>query len=289
MSDGLPPIPQVAGDSAGPRLKDKVAIITGANSPLGIGRAAAHQFARNGARAVYVCDFDDEFLDAHARELARLYPGVAVHARRFDAADERAVKSVVEDALSRYGRLDVMFANAGISTLKQFTDTTADEFMNTMRINALSVFLATKYAAKAMQRTSADKPHSGGSIIATASVAGLRSNAGSSDYSASKAAVKSIMQTAAFQLTGTGVRCNALCPGVVETGMTAAMYAAARARGTQSKIGQLNPLRRGAVADEVSRVALFLASDEASYVNGQAWAVCGGLSAGHPFVMGKMA
>ena len=140
-----------------------------------------------------------------------------------------------------------------------------------------------------MQRTSADKPHSGGSIIATASVAGLRSNAGSSDYSASKAAVTSIMQTAAYQLAGTSVRCNALCPGIIETGMTAAMYAAARARGTQSKIGQLNPLRRGAVADEVSRVALFLASDEASYVNGQAWAVCGGLSAGHPFVPGRLA
>jgi NAD(P)-dependent dehydrogenase (short-subunit alcohol dehydrogenase family) len=152
-----------------------------------------------------------------------------------------------------------------------------------------SVFLATKYAAKAMMETSKDKPYPGGSIIATASVAGLRSNAGPTDYSASKAAVVSIMQTAAYQLAGTGIRCNALCPGVIETGMTKGMYDMARKRGTEKKIGQLNPLRRGAVADEVARVALFLGSDEASYVNGQAWAVCGGLSAGHPFVPGKLA
>ncbi|MBE3048818.1 SDR family oxidoreductase, partial [Candidatus Bathyarchaeota archaeon] len=115
------------------------------------------------------------------------------------------------------------------------------------------------------------------------------SNAGSTDYSCSKAGVVSLAQTVAFQLAGTGVRINALCPGVIETGMTAPMYEAARERGTQAKIGQLNPLRRGAHADEVARAALFLGSDESSYVNGQAWAVDGGLSAGHPYVMGKLA
>lgn len=140
-----------------------------------------------------------------------------------------------------------------------------------------------------MMKTSGEKPYPQGSIIATASVAGLRSNAGPTDYSASKAAVVSIMQTACYQLAGTGIRCNAICPGVIETGMTKAMYDGARARGTERKIGQLNPLKRGAAADEVARVALFLGSDEASYVNGQAWAVCGGLSAGHPFVPGKLA
>lgn len=138
-----------------------------------------------------------------------------------------------------------------------------------------------------MMITSADKKYPAGSIVATASVAGLRSNAGSSDYSASKSGVISLAQTLSYQLAGTGIRINAICPGVIETGMTAAMYEAARARGTQQKIGQLNPLRRGAHADEVARVALFLGSDESSYVNGQAWAVDGGLSAGHPFVPGK--
>lgn len=140
-----------------------------------------------------------------------------------------------------------------------------------------------------MQRTSPSKPYPSGSIIATASVAGIRSNAGSTDYSASKAAVISLMQTTSYQLSGTGIRCNAICPGVIETGMTGPLYKVARQKGTERKIGQLNPMRRGGIADEVARVALFLGSDEASYVTGQAWAVDGGLSAGHPFVPGKLA
>lgn len=138
---------------------------------------------------------------------------------------------------------------------------------------AVSVFLATKHAARGMMKTSGSKPYPGGSIIGTASVAGLRSNAGATDYSASKAAVVSIMQTTAYQLVGTGIRCNAVCPGIIETGMTSVMYDAARKRGTERKIGQLNPLMRGGVADEVARVVAFLGSDSASYVNGQAWAV----------------
>ncbi|KAF2088954.1 NAD(P)-binding protein [Saccharata proteae CBS 121410] len=287
--ENIPKIPRVAGDSAGPRVKGKVVIITGCNSPLGIGRASAHQFANNGAKAIYICDFNDEHLGVHQRELKLLYPAVEVHVRQFDAADEPSVKKVVEEALEKYGRLDIMFANAGIVSMKLFYDATSEEFMKMMRTNVLSVFLAAKYAAKAMKVTSASKPYPAGSIIATASVAGLRSNAGTTDYSASKAAVISIMQTASYQLAGTGIRCNALCPGVIETGMTSLMYEMARAKGTEKKIGQLNPLKRGAVADEVARVALFLGSDEASYVNGQAWAVCGGLSAGHPFVPGKLA
>lgn len=139
-----------------------------------------------------------------------------------------------------------------------------------------------------MMRTTPQKPSPQGSIVLTASVAGLRSNAGSTPYSASKAAVVSVAQTAAFQLAGTGIRVNALCPGLIETGMTAVVFDTARARGTEKKIGHLNPLKRAGVSDEVARVALFLGSDDSSYVNGQAWAVDGGLSAGHPYVPGKM-
>lgn len=276
-------------------MKDKVIIITGANSPLGIGRASAHQYAHNGARALYICDFNDAHLATHARELRSLYPSVDVHTRRFDAADEAAVKAVVDDALEKYGRLDVFFANAGVSGSKRhFEGVGAEEFMRTLRTNVLSVFLAIKHAAPAMMKTTSagnqnEKKYPSGSIIATSSVAGLRSNAGGTDYSASKASVLNLVQTTSFQLTGTGVRVNAILPGLTETGMTAPLFTAARARGTEGKVGQLNPLRRAAVPDEVARVALFLGSDEASYVNGQGWAVDGGLSAGHPFVMGKLA
>ncbi|OJJ73466.1 hypothetical protein ASPBRDRAFT_194414 [Aspergillus brasiliensis CBS 101740] len=288
--EDIPRIRQVAGDSVGPRVKDKVAIVTGANSPAGIGRAAAHQYAHNGAKAVYICDYADSHLATHKREIESLYPGVDVHIRQFDAADEEAVKAVVHDALEKYNRLDIFFANAGtVGQPKIFTEVTASELMKTLNTNVASVFLAAKYASEGMKRTSEAKPYPGGSIICTASVAGLRSNAGSTDYSASKAAVVSVAQTCAYQLAGTGIRVNAICPGLIETGMTQAVFDAARARGTERKVGQLNPLQRGAVADEVARVALFLGSDESSYVNGQAWAVCGGLSAGHPFVPGKLA
>ncbi|KAL8702249.1 MAG: hypothetical protein Q9201_004511 [Fulgogasparrea decipioides] len=272
------------------RVNGKVVIVTGANSPLGIGRASAHQFAHNGARAVFICDSDSKHLEVHKRELNFLFPYVDVHARQFDASDEAAMKSVVDEALEKYGRLDVLFANAGIvGTQKPFWEMSDEEFMKTMRTNVLSVFLATKAASLAMQHTSHSKPYPSGSIIATASVAGLRSNAGSTDYSASKAAVISLMQTTCYQLAGTGIRCNAICPGLIETGMTNLLYERARKKGTEDKIGQLNPLRRGGVADEIARVALFLGSEESSYVNGQAWAVDGGLSAGHPAVPGKMA
>ncbi|KAI9667544.1 MAG: hypothetical protein M1821_000360 [Bathelium mastoideum] len=287
--ENIPKIKRIAGDSTGPRLKGKVAIITGTNSPLGIGRATAHQYAQHGAKAVFICDFSNEYLEVHKRELNSLYPDVDTHPRQLDAGDEESVKNVVQEALDKYGRLDVMYANAGINlTTTRFTESSADDFMKVLRTNTLSVFLAAKHAAKAMLITSPSKPYPAGSILATASVAGLRSNAGPTDYSASKAAVVSIVQTAAYQLAGTGIRCNALCPGVIETGMTAPMYEMARARGTQGKIGQLNPLRRGAVADEVARVALFLASEDSSYVNGQAIPVCGGLSAGHPYIPGKL-
>lgn len=210
--------------------------------------------------------------------------------RQFDAADDAAVRDAIADALRRYARLDVFCANAGtLGPQTAFGNIAADDFMQTMRVNALGPFLAAKYAAPAMQKTSAAKPAAGGSIIMTASVAGMRSNAGPTPYSASKAAVISLAQTLAFQLAGTNVRVNAVCPGLTETGMTSDVFDAARARGTQGKIGQLNPTRRGGHADEIARVVLFLGSDGASYVNGQAWAVDGGLSAGHPFVPGKLA
>ncbi|KAL9110205.1 MAG: hypothetical protein Q9227_005266 [Pyrenula ochraceoflavens] len=272
-----------------PKIRQVADSSTGTNSPIGIGRATAHQFAQNGARAVYLCDYQSKHLNTHKKELHSLYPSVDIHVRQLDVGDEAAVRAVVDDAMKSYGRLDIMFANAGkIGKPAPFSEISADEFMSTLRTNALGVFLCAKYAAIAMQKTSAEKPYPAGSIVGTASVAGLRSNAGSTDYSASKAAVTSIAQTMCYQLSGTGVRVNSICPGVIETGMTEPMYTAARAKGTEKKIGQLNPLKRGAVADEVARVALFLASDEASYVNGQAWAVCGGLSAGHPFVPGKL-
>lgn len=119
-------------------MKDLVTIVSGTNSPAGIGRATAHQYAHNGAKAVYLCDFATTYLETHKREINTLYPAVEVHVRQFDAGDEAAVKAVVDDAVQRYGRLDVFFANAGVvGTPKVFGKIGGAEFMSTLRTNVL--------------------------------------------------------------------------------------------------------------------------------------------------------
>lgn len=110
--------------------------LAGTNSPTGIGRASAHQFARNGAKAVFVCDVADSYLSVHKREMETLYPNVDIHIRQFDVGDESQTKAIVDEALAKYGRLDIMFANAGVSgQVKLFNETTGDEFMSTLTTN----------------------------------------------------------------------------------------------------------------------------------------------------------
>jgi len=170
-----------------------------------------------------------------------------------------------------------VFANAGVSGgMRAMEDLDAAFWQDLLRINLIGPFMAIKHASPIMR--AAGK----GSIICTASVAGLRSGAGGIPYSASKAGVINLVQTSANVLYGTGVRVNAICPGLIETGMTAPIYRMARERGTDDRIGQLNPLKRGGEPDEIAGAALFLASDDSSYVNGQAVVVDGGLSTSHP-------
>jgi NAD(P)-dependent dehydrogenase (short-subunit alcohol dehydrogenase family) len=238
------------------RLKGKVAIVTGAGS--GIGRAAAALFAQEGA-SIIAADLQN------AEEIA-------------DAGNEEAVQRLVALAQERFGGLDIFFANAGISGgFAGIFEQTPEDWQEILRINLIGPWLAVKHAAPAM------KERGGGSIICTASVAGLRAGAGGPAYSASKAGVISLVETAAAQLVGSNIRVNAICPGLIETGMTAPIYKMARDKGRDDAIGQLNPLQRGGEPDEIARAALFLASDESSYVNGHALVVDGGLSASHPF------
>lgn len=256
------------------RLEGKTAIITGAAS--GIGRASAKLFAEEGAKVV-IADWSE---DVHA--VAKEIGGSAV-ALRGDAADKAFVQSLVATALDRFGSLDCAFANAGISGgMKRLLDLEVEEWQEVLRVNLIGVFLLVQASARHMVEQGR------GALLATASVAGIRSGAGGSPYSASKAGVINFVQTSAYQLSGTGVRINAICPGVIETGMTKPMFDMARERGTEGKIGQLNPLKRAAQPIEPARLALFLLSDDASYVNGQAVAVDGGLSASHPVVPGKI-
>ncbi|KAJ7076380.1 hypothetical protein B0H15DRAFT_864346 [Mycena belliarum] len=281
----------LANSPRGIRLKDKVCIITGVGSLKGIGRASALLFAHEGAKHLYLIDFDTKNLPDLKATIERLYPDVKATTMQGDAADEALISGVCERALKEEGKLDVFFANAGIATVNPLEGITAESFMNVMRVNSLSCFLAIKYGSAAMKSVneSRGKKVSGGSIILTASVAGLRSGAGTIDYSASKAAVNSMAKTAPYQLQKTDIRVNSICPGLIETGMTTDTFTYARSRGADAKIGQLNPMGRFGVAEEIAQAALFLASDDSSYVNGQNFAVDGGLSSSHPVMPGRWA
>jgi NAD(P)-dependent dehydrogenase (short-subunit alcohol dehydrogenase family) len=253
------------------RLDGRVALVTGAAS--GIGRASAILFAAEGAKVVAV-DRAKEIDETVA--FIKKAGGTAV-ALSADASSEPDVSAAVDRAVSEYGTLDVLYANAGVSGgFRNFLELSAQDWMDVLSVNLIGVYLAIKHAARIMV------PKGKGAIVCTASVAGLRSGAGGAPYSASKAGVISLTQLSANLLGGTGVRVNAICPGIIETGMTKPIFDRAKERGTEDKIGQLNPLRRYGHPEEIANMALFLASDEASYVNGQAFPVDGGLSTSHP-------
>jgi NAD(P)-dependent dehydrogenase (short-subunit alcohol dehydrogenase family) len=253
-------------------LDGRIAIITGAGS--GIGRASALLFAAHGAKR----GLGDKTAAVHDTARAGADAGGSAQALQLDAGLEADVQQMVAAALGAHGRIDVAFANAGISGGRAgIFELTPEEWAEILRVNLIGPWLMVKHAGKAM----ADAGH-GGSIICTASVAGIRSGAGGPAYSASKAGVINLVKVSAQQLCETNVRVNAICPGLTETGMTKPTFDYAKDKGVTHKIGKLNPLRRAAQPDELAQVALFLASAQSSYVNGQAIAVDGGLSSSHP-------
>src|ERR1044072_806124 len=190
------------------RLENKIAIVTGAAS--GIGKASAALFAREGAAGI-------------AADVAASDGVVAA-----DAGREEDVRGLIDLALGEHGGLDIFFANAGISGgLASIFEQEVSDWEEILRVNLIGPWLAIKHSAPVM------KARGGGSIVWTASVAGIRAGAGGPAYSASKSGVISLVEVAATQLCGANIRVNAICPGLIETGMTRGIYDMARAAGKE--------------------------------------------------------
>lgn len=253
------------------RLEGKVAVITGGAS--GIGEASVRLFVEEGAEVV-VADIQDERGRRLAAELGVEY----VHA---DVTREDDVEAAVSHAVDAYDRLDCMFNNAGIAgAVNPIESVTVEAFDRTVAVLLRGVFLGVKHAAPVM------RSQGGGSIINTASIAANRAGYGNHIYSAAKAGVVQLTRSVAMELGEDGVRVNCILPGFIPTPMIAL------ARGVppgeaDDKLGvitesfrEAQPIRRPGRPDDVAKAALWLASDDSSFVNGHALVVDGGVSEG---------
>jgi NAD(P)-dependent dehydrogenase (short-subunit alcohol dehydrogenase family) len=260
------------------RLQGKVAVITGASS--GIGEATARLFAFEGA-TVLLADIDDERGETLAAAI-RASGGSAdfVHA---DVAREAHVKAMIDAVVARHGRLDTIFNNAGFGgTTGPIAEIPVEEFDSTIGVLLRGVFLGIKHAAPIMAAQGA------GSIISTASVAGLRAGYAPHVYSVAKAAVIQLTRTVAMELGEKGVRVNCICPGGIATpllanafrGADTAMDDAAAMELVKQAIAMFQPLQRAGLPEDIAAAALWLAGEESSFVNGHALVVDGGLTGG---------
>jgi NAD(P)-dependent dehydrogenase (short-subunit alcohol dehydrogenase family) len=248
------------------RLRDKVAVISGGAGS--IGAATARLFVAEGARVV-VTDVDGEALDSVAAEF-----GDAAATCVADATDSAQVRAAVGLAVERFGGLDVAFANAGVfGVIAPVAEYPEDVFDHVMAVNVRGPFLLARYALAAMR--------DGGSLILNSSVVGLTSDPGICAYATSKHALVGLMRTAAKEMAPRGIRVNTMHPGPVDNTFQHRIEVTATGLdegAAGAAFEEMIPLGRHAQADEVARVALFLASDESSFVTGAAVAVDGGMS-----------
>lgn len=242
------------------RLKDKVAIITG--SARGIGYATALKFAREGAKVV-VCDLDNQAVDAVVKEI-RADGGEAMGCR-LDVTDPSTIAAAVNAVMDRYGRIDTLVNNAGIVDDAQLRKMSEQQFDRVLDINLKGTFNCTKAVVEIMVAQNS------GVILNASSVVGIYGNFGQTNYAASKFAVIGMVKTWARELGRKGIRANAVCPGFVETSILKSIPD----KVMQALVDRV-PLGRLAKPEEIANTYAFLASDEASYINGAVIEVSGG-------------
>ncbi len=260
------------------RLDTKVAIITGAAG--GIGRTTAQLFASEGAKVI-VADWDEAGVETSAQQIREA--GGEATSLRVDVSNAEDVQGMAHAAAEKYGQIDVLFNNAGVEGDTQaFTaDCTLENWDRVISINLTGVFLGMKYVIPYMLKSG------GGSIINTSSISGLVGYPpGMPAYTASKGAVIQLSRTTAMEYAKKNIRVNAICPGVIRTGMSDRFIE----RGNDSlgsggsderrkALEALEPMGRLGEAEEIARMALFLASDESSYCTGAPFIVDGGFVA----------
>ena len=253
------------------RLDDKVAVITGGAS--GMGAATVRRFVAEGAQVV-ICDLNEEAGAALAESL-----GDAAVFVKTDVTQEGDVATAIAVARDRWGRLDCMFNNAGFGgALGPIDETTEDDFDITFDVLLKGVFFGIKHAAPTM------KAQRSGSIISTASVAGLQAGWSPHLYATAKAAVIQLTRSTALELGEYGVRVNCICPGVIATPLAIGKDQSDEAVAAfKEATASLQPIGRVGEPEDIANAALWLASDESTFVTGQAQVVDGGVNAGRPW------
>ena len=253
-------------------LSDVTCMITGAAG--GIGSAIARRLSHDGARVV-LCDLAKEPVDALAEELAGESLTISL-----DVVNERAMTEAAAATVERFGSLDVVYNNAGISMLTPLETITRADFDRLMGVNVFGLLVGCKVAAEVMR----NQPD-GGKIINTCSCAGKRAAALSALYVASKFAVRGITQTLALELAPDGITVNAICPGIVDTPLWRPIGDDLVRQGflkdsadVLEMMSSQVPLGRPSIPDEVAGLAAFLASADADYMTGQAVNIDGGLA-----------
>jgi NAD(P)-dependent dehydrogenase (short-subunit alcohol dehydrogenase family) len=250
-------------------FEGRVALVTGGAS--GIGRATCRRLAAHGARLL-VTDLDAEGGEATVAEIVDggIDAGVVAF-RQVDVADPAQVGAMVDDAVTRWGRLDIAFNNAGMSgTYAALPDQTLDDWERTLAVNLTSVFLCLQAEVAAMLESG------GGAIVNTASSAGLMGFANLPAYVASKHGVIGLTKSVALEYARQGIRVNAVCPGTVRTTMLERFAGSAEA---VERMGAMAPIGRIGEPEEIAEAVAWLCSDAASFVTGHALAADGGVLA----------
>lgn len=245
------------------RFENKVVIATGAAS--GLGEATAIEFAKEGAHVV-LSDISDKGQEVSNKLNQEGYSSIFVKA---DVASESDVINMIDKAVEKFGKLDVIFANAGINIEATVENLELDDWEKVIDVNLKSVYLANKYAIKQFK-----KQGTGGVIVNSGSIHSFVGRAGLGAYTASKGGVKMLTQQVAAEVSKDGIRANAIAPGYIKTPLTTALP-----QDVADSLVGLHPIGRLGEPIEVARVVLFLASDDASFISGATLPIDGGYTA----------